>query len=53
MDYLYLTENNINGNVFKNLVKLKRGLYTHTQIEKRNGLVFMRMKKRRVADLSS
>jgi hypothetical protein len=39
------------NNEVHNHIKIERGNYIHTQIEKVNGKVFMRLKTRKIFDL--
>ena len=42
-----------NDNSMENHVKIEAGNYVHRQIEKRNGLVFMRVKSRKLFEMKT
>jgi len=47
LDY-YFVEDSLKDKGVRNIVRVKKGVYSHFQIEKKNGLTFMRFKRRRI-----
>lgn len=48
MHYYFIHDSEDNGGRQKNVVRVKNGLYSHFQIEQKNGMTFMRFKRRRI-----